>query len=413
MPQSKSDDQPQERTWELDDGSYVTTRSRPLPDDGRRIERVVGADKVVLSPGALGVGRMQRLTDGEPFDLVIDLCGFFARYLVVTEDQLLALALWTLHTYIYDRYPQSPLLAVTAPESDSGKSRVLDTQERVCARPLKGSNMSVAVLFRTIEKDHPTVLLDEGDAIFEGKKEDYKELRSLIDDGARRGGKVGRSTAKGDALWFDVYCPKAIAAIGVLPETVANRAVPIQMVKDDAGVFEPYRERRAEELAAPLRERIQAWADQAELAEEPTPPKELDGRRADIVEPLLAVADDLGWGRAARAALVRLLTAPRVDSEPAQSHLLLEDLKAWFDEHPEQDFAPSAQLRHHLNGLEESAWKKMNHNQGIDGSDIARLLRPYRVSSDRHRVTPGRTGKQARGYFRATLEPVWRRHKIQ
>src|SRR5205823_998737 len=79
-------------------------------------------------------------------------------------------------------------LAVTSPEKRSGKSRLFEVLEILVANPWKVITPTEAVIFRKIDKDRPTLLLDETDAIF-GKRngENYEGLRALLNAGNRRG----------------------------------------------------------------------------------------------------------------------------------------------------------------------------------------------------------------------------------
>jgi len=80
-----------------------------------------------------------------------------------------------------------------------------------------------------IRFDHSPTLLDEGDAIFNRKAGGNTEgLRAVLNAGNRRGTTVPRVSLEAKhpkLLEFDVFCPKAIAGIGRIPETVADRSM--------------------------------------------------------------------------------------------------------------------------------------------------------------------------------------------
>ena len=81
-----------------------------------------------------------------------------------------------------------------------------------------------AVLYRKIEQDAPTLLLDEIDAIFTAKGDENKEaLRALLNAGFERRATVPRCVGPNHTLReFQVFCPKALAGIGKLPDTVVD-----------------------------------------------------------------------------------------------------------------------------------------------------------------------------------------------
>jgi hypothetical protein len=66
----------------------------------------------------------------------------------------------------------------------SGKTRLLDVLELLVANPWRVITPSEAVVFRKIDADSPTLLLDEVDAIFSPKANGTTEgLRALLNAG--------------------------------------------------------------------------------------------------------------------------------------------------------------------------------------------------------------------------------------
>ena len=65
----------------------------------------------------------------EPVDgtaLVAELKAAIRKYVVLTENDALTIALWVLYTYCFDAFPCTPRLAITAPEKRCGKTTLLD-----------------------------------------------------------------------------------------------------------------------------------------------------------------------------------------------------------------------------------------------------------------------------------------------
>ena len=63
-----------------------------------------------------------------------------------------------------------------------------------------------------------------------GEKEYAEALRGVLNTGHRRGGKASCCVGQGANITykdFSTFCPKAIAGIGKLPDTVADRSIPI------------------------------------------------------------------------------------------------------------------------------------------------------------------------------------------
>jgi len=147
----------------------------------------------------------------EPWDTAVDGAGLlddlavvYQRYVVLPAGAAYALALWTVHTYVYDRHMITPRLALTSPEKRCGKTILLSLLTEMCARPLSTANVTAAVIYRVIERDHPTLLIDEADT-FLPKAED---IRGIVNAGHRRGGVVLR--CEGDdhePRAYDCYAP--------------------------------------------------------------------------------------------------------------------------------------------------------------------------------------------------------------
>src|SRR5438034_8079593 len=73
--------------------------------------------------------------------------------------QVVAVVLWVAHTYAVMSFETSPYLAILSAEKRSGKTRLLEAIERVACMPWRVVTPSPAVVFRKIDRDHPTVLL--------------------------------------------------------------------------------------------------------------------------------------------------------------------------------------------------------------------------------------------------------------
>src|SRR5438067_1475453 len=96
-----------------------------------------------------------------------DVEEFLRRYVVFAcDEQVVACALFVLHTYVMSASEVTPYLAVTSAEKQSGKSRLLEVLEALVANPLPVVSPSAAVLYRVIDAQKPTLLVDEVDTIF-------------------------------------------------------------------------------------------------------------------------------------------------------------------------------------------------------------------------------------------------------
>lgn len=186
--------------------------------------------------------------------------AFFSRYAVLPSGTLLPSALWTIGTHTFESFDSFAYLAVTSPTPRCGKTRVLELLSLLCANPVRTSNISEAALYRLIASFKPTLLLDEMEQLRE-KGERPQILRNLINAGNRRDAVTIRCTERGASIeQCGVYCPKALAAIGSLPDTIADRAIVFQMQRRTREEkIERFLHRLAEPQAREIREAIAGW----------------------------------------------------------------------------------------------------------------------------------------------------------
>jgi hypothetical protein len=269
------------------------------------------------------------------------------------------------------------------------------------------------VLVRKTSAEQPTLLLDESDAAFNSDREYSEALRSIFNAGFRRGGVASLCVGQGANLTykdFPVFCPKAIAGIGRLPDTVADRSIPIELKRrrPSEGV-ERFRLRTAGREARPLQEAATAWAE-AHLEDlkgrEPDLSEALDDRAQDIIEPLLAIADavDGEWPEKARLAATTLLTGEGREDSESLGVRLLRDLRGLFDGE-KADRLPTGTILKKLHGEEGAPWGSLR-GEPLDAIGLARLLKPYGIRSKKIR----KGEKTFWGYRRADFEDAWARY---
>jgi hypothetical protein len=337
----------------------------------------------------------------ETAELLTTVNSFIRRYVVLSSDQLTAVALWTLHTHAFEAAETTPYLAVTSAEKRSGKTRLLEVLELLVREPLPTSNISDAALFRAIAELKPTLLLDEVDAIFGPKARDREDLRAMLNAGyrfgamARRMGGPRMTTLEA----FPVFCAKAFAGIGELPDTISDRAIRIRLdrrVREEP--IERFRRREAQEAAEPIWQSLVAWGghhvDRLAYAR-PELPDELDDRAQDGWETLLAIADIAGddWSARARGAAIAL-SGPeaRQEENDSLSARLLADIHTVFSANGAQRYK-TADLISELCEIEESPWGDW-YGRTLTPQALSKLLRPFQI-----RTMPVRAeGKVVKGY---------------
>jgi 5S rRNA maturation endonuclease (ribonuclease M5) len=314
------------------------------------------------------------------------LVSFTRRFVFMSESQASVVTLWTVHTHAFQAADTTPYLAVTSAEKRSGKTRLLEVLETLVASSWLTGRVTAAVLTRKVHADCPTLLLDESDAAFAGEKEYSEALRGILNTGHRRGGKASCCVGQGAAISFQdfsTFCPKAIAGIGKLPDTVDDRTIPVRLKRVMAGErVERFRHREIEGEAARLRDELEAWcwANVEKLREaRPELPPELNDRQQDGAEPLLAIADAAGgmWPEEARRALVELCAEGQAGDDSIGKQALA-DIRQIFQERNTNRIS-SADLARALAEIETSPWGEWSHGKPLTQARLARLLKPYGI----------------------------------
>lgn len=352
------------------------------PEKGDAADAVaLGVDVAALIENARPVALPEIEALGQ---LLSDVQAFIARYVVTGDAQRTALGLWVAHTWTFAAAECTPYLNVTSPEKRCGKTRLLEALQLVVADPWLTSKATAAVLVRKVAQNTPSLLLDETDGAFKGEKDYAEALRSILNAGYRKGGVASLCVPKGSSVElvdFPVFCPKALALIGELPDTVADRSIRISLKRRaPSEEVERLRRRVAEAHAAPLRQRLEKWATVAvsKLAEmEPPLPEALSDRACDVWEPLLAIADLAGdeWPvRAREAALV--LSGDTSDNEHSLGVRLLYDLRELMTDKTEP--VPSTEVVNTLVATEESPWGDLR-GRPLDARKLARMLKPFGI----------------------------------
>lgn len=340
-------------------------------------------------------GRRLDLDSVEPWDEPVDgeavldeLAKTVARYVVVADGALEAIVLWIATSHIFDAFEVSPRLAITSPEKRCGKSTCLDVIGAFANRPLQLENISPAALFRTIEVAKPTLLVDEADTFLTAQKrqgsDTNHELRGVLNSGHRSGGTVVRCVGEdSEPRQFATFAPVAIAMIGDLPDTLADRSIPIDMRRRKPGeTIERMRPSRIRHECTQVRRQLARWTNdirgEAELFD-PEVPAELTDRAADNWRPLLALADLAGgtWPDLARAACCELQGVGLEDDEdqPAGT-MLLHDLREVFRKSDTDRLSTDAILTN-LIGLPDRPWAEWRRGDPLTARGLAKLIRPY------------------------------------
>jgi hypothetical protein len=254
-----------------------------------------------------------------------------------------------------------PYLAITSPTKRCGKTRLAELLELVCANALRTVGISVAGLFRIIQQKKPTLLIDEAESL-RGRGERTDALREILNAGYKQGQKVIRCEGGNGKNYqpreFETFSPKVLVLIGSLPDTLADRCIPVSMHRRTREPIERFRFARvraeanllraeAGHLARKYRAKVGRWYQTNDIAC-------LEDREAELWLPLFAVCAIVAPRRLAELETVaRNIAGAKADDEPGDLGIrLLADIREIFD----SARLTTAQLLLRLKDVEESPW---------------------------------------------------------
>jgi putative DNA primase/helicase len=324
--------------------------------------------------------------DGE--DVADRLTRLFTRFAVLPDHGAVALTLWTFFTYCLDLFQIAPRLDLASPEKRCGKTTVLSLLRRIAFHAVLASGISRPAIFRVIAAHKPTLLIDEMDTFIEANE----ELRGLLNSGHTRDA-ANIIRCEGDdhePKLFSTWAAMAFAHIGRIPDTLEDRSIRLPMRRKLPGErvaslrqTGPAARALYDELRT-LMGQIVRWVEdhsQAIAAAQPSPVDGLSDRANDNWMPLLSIAEALGgtWPDQARTAAKTLSGQSMTDNESIKVELLA-DIHTLYTDDGVDRFA-SADLCNRLVLLEERPWGTWRRGKPLTPTNLARLLKPFDVSS--------------------------------
>ena len=389
-------------------------------------------------------------------DLLTDIEAVIKRHVILADHAAAALAVWVLHTYTFEMRDTVAYVAIESPEKRCGKTTLLSVLAAMAAKPLIASNITVGALFRSVHTCMPTLFIDEADTFMAGNS----TMRGIINSGntrrtayvlrlsAGRKNQVGehgtRPYPRADSLSqreragvreshsnqyplpvhnegaaaeslhhppestdsglkkYSCWCPKVIAMIGEVPDTIADRSIVVKMAR-----------KLTTEACAPLSElntadiksKCARFALDMAQGIAASPKIRCDGlndRAADTFDPLFVIARLAGpdWEAKLRAAALSL--ASTADTENSGAGLIMDIMDIFADTLVEKMFS-----RDLVTQLREGSVKSQTLKySSINEYQISRILRHYHVRSAYIRI-----GKEvSRGYHASDFREALTRY---
>ncbi|MCK9461370.1 MAG: DUF3631 domain-containing protein [Proteobacteria bacterium] len=345
----------------------------------------------------------------EPVDgaqLLDDIATAIRSYVVISDEGADAAALWVLHAHTLNAFSISPILVIRSAAKRCGKTTALSVLGELVPHPLTTSNITAAALFRIVDAEQPTLLIDEADTFLSGE-----DMRGILNSGHnRKGAVIVRCSGKAnEPTKYSTWAAKAIALIGDLRyDTLRDRSITIELRRKLAN--ESVTRFRADHVAHLEEISCKAvdWSDQnrAPLRDaEPVVPAVLNPRAADNWSPLLAIADCVGgaWPLKARLAAIRLIDPEEDDG--SLNDLLLADICEILRGYDE-DRIRSAELVGRLVALEGQPWSEIQHGRSLSTYGLASRLKTYRIRPKSIRFGDW----TAKGYELSQFEDAFKRY---
>ena len=228
----------------------------------------------------------------------------FDKFLFFSSDKREAitslLALYVIFTYFYSMWEAVPYLRISGPKG-SGKSQVLRILERLVFKPLKAESISAAALFRQLDAQGGTFLMDEAQSLWSNTP-GGDEIKNIVLTGYKRGGNAARLEKVGEKFEmrnFYVFGPKVFSGTSELPDAVEDRCISISMFRSPPGSSKPRRrldKRRTVDIWQLLRDSLYTAALEYGLAlkgiafNSKVCPAAIEGRKYELWQPILALA---------------------------------------------------------------------------------------------------------------------------
>jgi putative DNA primase/helicase len=313
-------------------------------------------------------------------ELCCEISETIRQHVVLSQTDADAAALWSIHSHALAVAMVTPLLGISSPTPECGKTRLLTIISALVPKPVFASNITAASLFRAVELWEPTLLIDEADSYLPHNE----ELRGVLNSGhTRAAAYIVRSVGEDhEPRRFRTWCPKAIALIGSLPATLESRAIKIELRRKAPG--EKVADLRGDRLDQfePLARKAARWVKDhldALKSVDPQLPGALSGRAADNWRPLLAIADTIGGRWPERACKAAEALAARGHGGTHRT-MLLADIRDIFEARGDGcESIASAELVNTLAEMDARPWPEFSRGNKITPSQVAKLLKPFGI----------------------------------
>lgn len=340
---------------------------------------------VAKHAGASGI-----LIDVEPWPeavsgsiLLDEITSTVRRHVSLRQHLAETTVLWSVLAHCHDAAEHSPILALQSAVKRCGKTNLLAIVAELVPRSLPTANITPAALFRAVEMWHPTLLIDEGDTFLK----DNEDMRGILNSGLTRASAfcIRCDGEDNTPRAFSTWCPKLIALIGRLPETLQDRAIIVTLQRRLEHEQVVRFDRRHHPAVHKLRRKAARFAldNTPQLAgADPSMPPGLHDRARDCWRPMLAIADIAGghWSETARRAAIAVSGGGGDEADASAGVMLLSHVREVMTSKGACSIR-SSELVIDLCANEEWPWGEWRGGKPISTRGVAFQLKPFGIRS--------------------------------
>lgn len=344
-----------------------------------------------------------------------EIAKFLSDYIHLPDSSTLVIASWVQAAWLIDVWDRFPHLAITSPEKRCGKTTLLETLSTVVPKPRSSPNISPSVMYRVIQQERPTLLMDEAQSVVRQGSEASTVMREILNAGISKNGEILRCGGKNweEIRSYAIYSPKVFAMIGPLDGVLADRCFPILMRRKTKDVVkERYRERVVSARGAKIKEKMEKWAtanlEKVQETYDSLSPFDIENdRMAELLLPLQSVLEFSACKEEDLCTIYRYaVSLDDMGKEQESQSNGVRMLKACKDLFKDEEFIFTHTLLSALLLRGEEPWYRLGRGEKPLGSEaLANLLRPYGIASEKE---PGNSGRK--GYYSSSFKDAWSRY---
>jgi hypothetical protein len=380
---------------------------------GEDLEALRAELELLLADAAAAVQREAGEPWPEPVDTKELLDGVLAqlrRYIIIHDEHFAVVcALWVLFAWCHDIATYSPLLVIQSADSGAAKTHLTQAIVWLSPRGLMITEPTGPVLYRTVDRDRPTLGVDDADRLLPRKP----DLAHIVNVSYTRGITIPR-TEQRVPRYYSPFCPKVLNGIDLLPHlqsATRTRCIAGNLLPklDDEEVVD-FKRAYIDEDFSVLRRKAMRWAADNMVAIRDANPALPEGfsrnRQKDNYTLLFAIGDLAGgdWPKKIRAAAVKLT---REHDEPSLGKCALAKFYEFFAVYG--SLITSERVEKLFEATGDAEWcNYRDRGRPINKWEIAALLRPFEIYPDNIHPRGGKTTD--RGYDAAWFEIAFRHY---